>query len=232
VRQHTHLNALLAVRAILILVALLAIEFLLLFLIGPAVFAYTRHRIPAIPALWVLTAYCVFLLLHDPHFDRRRLGWRTEDAAALRQCAPQILGLWAVVVVIGIVLILKYAPGDFLNLPRSNPLIWALVMVLYPTLSVYPQGIVYRVFLFERYRAIFGAGWGILIASAAAFVFVHIVFRNPLALILTFLGGVLFGLRYWQTGSLFVSSFEHALYGCAIFTIGIGRSFYHAAVKR
>jgi uncharacterized protein len=105
-------------------------------------------------------------------------------------------------------------------------------MLLYPTLSVYPQGIVYRVFVFERYRPLFGAGWGIVLASAAAFVFVHIVFRNPLALILTFLGGVLFGLRYWQTGSLFVSSFEHALYGCAIFTIGIGRSFYHAAMRR
>jgi uncharacterized protein len=105
-------------------------------------------------------------------------------------------------------------------------------MVLYPTLSVYPQGIVYRVFMFERYRALFGASWGIVVASAAAFVFVHIVFRNPLALVLTFLGGVLFGLRYWQTGSLFVSSFEHALYGCAIFTIGIGRSFYHSAMRR
>lgn len=212
--------------------ALLAIEFLLLFFIGPAVFAYTRHRIPAIPALWAVTFYCLFILLHDPQFDRRRLGWRVEDAAATRQYAPQILCLWAVAVVIGIILILKYAPSDFLNLPRSKPLAWLLVMVLYPTLSVYPQGIVYRVFMFERYRPLFGAGWGIVVASAAAFILVHIVFRNPLALILTFLGGVLFGLRYWQTGSLLVSSFEHALYGCAIFTIGIGRSFYHAAMRR
>jgi uncharacterized protein len=212
--------------------ALLAIEFLLLFFIGPAVFAYTRHRIPAIPALWAVTAYCLFLLLHDPHFDRRRLEWRAEDAAALRHCAPQILGLWATAVAIGIVLILKYAPSDFLNLLRSNPLFWGLIMVLYPTLSVYPQGIVYRVFMFERYRPLFGAGWGIVVASAAAFVFVHIVFRNPLALVLTFLGGMLFGLRYWQTGSLFVSSLEHALYGCTIFTIGVGRSFYHAAMRR
>jgi uncharacterized protein len=210
----------------------LVIEFLLLFFAGPAVFAYTRHRIPAIPALWAVTAYCLFVLLRDPNFDRRCLGWRVEDAAALRQYAPQILCLWTAVVVVGIVLILKYAPADFLNLPRSKPLLWVLVIILYPTLSVFPQGIVYRVFMFERYRPLFGAGWGIVVASAAAFVFVHIVFRNPLALILTFLGGVLFALRYLQTESLFVSSFEHALYGCAIFTIGIGRSFYHAAMRR
>lgn len=210
----------------------LAAEFLLLFFVGPAVFAYTRHRIPAIPALWAVTAYSLFLLLHDPQFDRRRLGWRVEDAVALRQCAPQILCLWAAAVVVGILLILSFAPADFLNLPRSNPLFWGVVMVLYPVLSVYPQGIVYRVFMFERYRALFGVGWGIVVASAAAFVFVHIVFRNPLALVLTFLGGVLFGLRYWQTGSLFVSSFEHALYGCAVFTIGVGHSLIHSAIRR
>jgi membrane protease YdiL (CAAX protease family) len=103
---------------------------------------------------------------------------------------------------------------------------------LYPILSVYPQGIVYRAFIFERYRELFGPSWAIVLASAVAFAYVHIVFRNPLAIGLTFLGGVLFAYRYLQTGSLFVSSFEHALYGCAIFTIGLGRSFYHGAVRR
>jgi len=208
------------------------IEFLLLFFIGPAIFAYTRHRIPAIPALWAATVYCLFLLFRDPQFDGRRLGWRMEDAVVFRQSAPQILCLWAAVVVIGIVLILRFAPADFMNFPRSKLFLWGLSMLLYPTLSVYPQGIVYRVFMFERYRPLFGAGWGIVVASAVAFLFVHIVFRNPLALILTFLGGLLFALRYLQTESLLVSSFEHALYGCAIFTIGIGRSFYHAAMRR
>lgn len=48
--------------------ALLAIEFLLLFFIGLAIFA-TRRRIPAISALRVVTAYCLFLLLRDPQFD-------------------------------------------------------------------------------------------------------------------------------------------------------------------
>jgi membrane protease YdiL (CAAX protease family) len=69
------------------------------------------------------------------------------------------------------------------------------------------------------------------LASAISFAYVHIVFRNPLALALTFLAGLLFGFRYLQTGSLLVSSFEHALYGCAIFTIGLGRSFYYAAAR-
>src|SRR6516165_6773359 len=63
---------------------------------------------------------------------------------------------------IGVALVLRYAPSAFLNLPRSNPLLWGLVMVLYPLLSVYPQGIIYRAFLFDRYRSLYGSGWGMV----------------------------------------------------------------------
>jgi membrane protease YdiL (CAAX protease family) len=205
-----------------------AVEFLLLFIGGPALFAYTRHRIPAIPALWVLMAWCLYVLLHDSRFDRAHL-W---DADAFWHYAPQVLGLFGFVLFIGVVLIRRHAPELFLGLPRSKPRVWGALMVLYPVLSVYPQGIVFRAFIFDRYRDLFGPGWAIVTASAVAFAWVHIVFHNKLALILTGLGGVLFGLRYLQTGSLFISSFEHALYGCAIFTIGIGRSFYHAAMRQ
>ena len=205
-----------------------AIEFLLLFFAGPTLFAYARHRIPAIPALWLVMAYGLFILLHDPTFNRERL-W---NASVFWRYAPAILGLFAIAAAIGVVLVLRFAPDLFLAFPRSNPVFWALVMVLYPVLSVYPQGIIYRAFVFERYRDLFGSGWMMVVASAIAFAYVHIVFRNPLAIVLTFLGGFVFALRYLQTGSLFVSSFEHALYGCAIFTLGLGRSFYHGAVQR
>jgi hypothetical protein len=133
-------------------VAIHVIEFLSLFFIGPTLFAYARHRIPAIPALWVLTAYCLIILLHDPGFDRERL-W---NAAALSENALSILGLFAVAAVIGIVLVRRFAPKLFLSFPRSKPRVWSMVMVLYPILSVYPQGIVYRAFLFDRYRDLFG----------------------------------------------------------------------------
>jgi membrane protease YdiL (CAAX protease family) len=209
-------------------VALHAVEFLLLFLIGPTVFAYTRHRIPAIPALWALMAYCLFILLRDPGFDRASL-WNTAPFA---HYAPSILGIFTVAAAVGIVLVLRFGePGLFLNFPRSNPRLWSLVMVLYPLLSVYPQGIVYRAFVFHRYRDLFDPPWAIVLASAFAFTYVHIVFRNRLALVLTFLGGILFAMRFRQTNSLFVTSFEHALYGCFLFTVGVGRSFYHAATR-
>jgi hypothetical protein len=86
------------------------------------------------------------------------------------------------VAAIGTALVLRLAPELFLNFPRSNPLLWSLVMVLYPVLSVYPQGIIYRAFLFGRYRDLFGSGYAMVLASAIWFAYVHIVFRNPLAL--------------------------------------------------
>jgi membrane protease YdiL (CAAX protease family) len=206
-----------------------AVEFLLLFFIGPTIFAYTRHRVPAIPMLWALMAYCLFVLLRDPGFDRRSL-WNT---APLGQYAWAILGLFAVAAAIGIVLVLRFgSPGLFLNFPRSNPRLWSLVMILYPILSVYPQGIIYRAFVFDRYRDLFGPTWAIVLASAFAFTYVHIVYRNKLALALTLLGGILFGIRFVQTGSLFVTSFEHSLYGCFMFTVGVGRSFHHASARK
>jgi uncharacterized protein len=38
-----------------------------------------------------------------------------------------------------------------------------------------------------------------------------------------------FAWRYAETGWLFTSSFEYALYGCWMFTIGLGQYFYKGA---
>jgi membrane protease YdiL (CAAX protease family) len=205
-----------------------AIEFVLLFVVGPALFAFTRHRIPAIPALWVLTGWCLYVLLNDPSFDRARL-WNT---APFLHALPSILALFTLAVGIGVALVLRFKRDLFLGLVRSNPSLWGLLMVAYPVLSVYPQGIVFRAFFFERYHDIFGPRWLLVLASAFAFTWVHVIFRNPIALVLTGFGGLLFAMRYVQTSSLFVTSFEHALYGCAIFTIGVGRSLHHTSNRK
>jgi len=41
---------------------------------------------------------------------------------------------------------------------------------------------------------------------------------------------LLFAARYAETGSLATSSFEHALYGCWLFTVGLGQYFYHGTI--
>jgi membrane protease YdiL (CAAX protease family) len=103
-------------------------------------------------------------------------------------------------------------------------------MLAYPVLSVYPQGLLYRAFFFDRYATLFPGKWAMILASAAVFAFLHIIFRNWLAVALTFAGGLLFATRYSETGSMATSSLEHALYGCWLFTVGLGQYFYHGTI--
>ena len=119
------------------------------------------------------------------------------------------------------------APGLFLSLPLHRPRFWALIMLLYPLLSVWPQEIIFRRFLFARYEPIFGRAT--VAVSALAFGYAHIIFLNAWAVLLTLAGGWLFARSYAATRSLTFSGVEHALYGCLVFTIGLGQYFYTGA---
>ena len=143
--------------------------------------------------------------------------------------ALQVLLIFSLTAALIGVAVYLFAPQMLFNFVKRAPLFWALVMVLYAVLSVYPQGIIYRAFFFERYRTLFPNSVLLIVVSAVAFSFAHIIFRNPIAVIFTLVGGLLFAWRYSETGSLFTSSFEHALYGCWMFTVGLGQYFYKGA---
>ena len=119
-------------------------------------------------------------------------------------------------------------PHLFLSLPREHPILWLAIMVLYPVLSVWPQEVIFRRFLFHRYARVFGET-GVVLASALAFGFAHVIFLNPIAVTLTTAGGAMFAWNYARERSLYLACMEHALYGCLIFTIGLGQFFYTGA---
>jgi membrane protease YdiL (CAAX protease family) len=204
----------------------LLLEFLLLFLALPLAYRFSPVRIPALPLLWLVSGYALWQLLHDPQFDRTRL-W---NPAPLASHAVSILAIFTLVALLIWLGVRRYTPQLEWSFVRQHPAFWGLVMVAYPVLSVYPQGLLYRAFFFQRYAALFPGRWTMILASAAAFAFLHIVFRNPLAVALTFAGGLLFACRYAETGSLATSSCEHALYGCWLFTVGLGQYFYHGTI--
>jgi uncharacterized protein len=200
----------------------LILEFLLLFLVLPLAFRFKPFPFPPIPALWLLALYCWLRLRSDPSFDRRQL-W---NAAAFPGSLQQILIPFVLVALLTVLGVRWVCPEKLFSFPRRTPAFWVLVMVLYPVLSVYPQTVIYRVFICHRYRALFPGPLSLILASAAAFAFVHIIFRNPIAVTFTFVGGVLFAWRYLETGSAITSAFEHSLYGCLMFTVGLGQYFY------
>jgi len=204
----------------------LIMEFVIIFVVLPLAYRFSPFRIPVLPLLWVVAAYAWWRLLRDAHFDRAML-W---NAGALPGRLKWILPIFVIVAFAIWLAVHRFAPELEWGLLRRSPGFWALVMLLYPVLSVYPQGLLYRAFFFERYAGLFPGRWTMILASAAAFAFMHLIFRNWVAVSLTFAGGVLFAARYAETGSLATSSFEHALYGCWLFTVGLGQYFYHGTI--
>ncbi len=120
-------------------------------------------------------------------------------------------------------------PELLFNFMRGNPKFWLIVMLAYPLLSVVPQEIIFRRYLFARYEKLLSPA-AILLLSGLGFGFAHIAFNNWVAPILCAVGGLMFARTYQRTHSLALVSLEHALYGDFLFTLGLGRYFYHGAI--
>jgi membrane protease YdiL (CAAX protease family) len=204
---------------------LLVLEFSFLFIGLPLLIAY--RILPNLPIPYLLAAALAALLIlrHDPSFDSAQLISR----AGLRPQLPLLLLRDALFLALLGIAVHIFAPQLLFSFVKRAPVLWAAIMLLYPLLSVYPQELLYRAFFFHRYQPVFGSGWTMLLASAFAFGFVHIIFGNWLAVGLCVLGGLLFSFTYQQSGSLLLACLDHALFGNFIFTIGLGRFFYHGS---
>lgn len=201
-------------------------EFVAIFGLLPLTFFIWPTTGVLIPALVVGGVACVVVLWRDPAFDRRRLlnvravggQWRMIAAFGLIGMASMLAG------------VAYFDPDRLFWLPRNKPGLWAAIMIGYPLMSVYPQQVIYRAFLMHRYRAVFPGRWTMIAASGGAFCFGHVMFQSWLAIALTLIGGVLFAWRYDRSKSLAAVWLEHTVWGCLIFTIGLGTHFFLGAV--
>jgi membrane protease YdiL (CAAX protease family) len=205
----------------------LAAEFVSLFIVTPLLYLRFRHLIHPIPLLWCVAALSTYLLYRDGYFSGN--GFR-EARLRRKQMIFLLERFVFIAAIIGLFTIL-HDPGRFLSFPKTRTLLWLIVLFLYPILSVVPQGIVFRAFIFHRYGSLFGKGWGMIAVSGLTFSFAHLFYLNPVAALLTFAGGIMFAHTYLKSGSLWVSSMEHALYGDFIFTIGLGYYIYSGVVR-
>jgi membrane protease YdiL (CAAX protease family) len=104
----------------------------------------------------------------------------------------------------------------------NKPLFWIFILLIYTFLSVYPQELIYRTFYFKRYQTFFKNKYVLILSNALIFSLAHVFFGNQLVLALTFLGGILFAMTYYRTQSTLLVSIEHAIYGCWLFSVGMG----------
>ncbi len=202
-----------------------ALEFAALFVLLPLVIAWQGEvmRRWIIPQLLLMTALCLVLLWRDPTFDRRRLlAWPEQ----WRPCLLRI-GLLLILGGAGVWVMASLLPGVApFGLPREQPILWLAVLLLYPLFSALPQELIFRVFLFHRYRALFRKPWSLPLASAGVFALAHLVLGNWVALLLSLAGGLLFAYTYAKTQSLMLTTLEHGLWGNWLFTLGMGSYFY------
>lgn len=201
--------------------ARLAAEFVLLFVALPLVYRLGFIPLGKIPFLLLIVVGVAVVLARDPGFDRRLLWNAAPLGRELRRIAPLFLLAAA-----GIALYTAIAwPERLFDMPRTETSTWLLLLVLYPLLSVYPQELVYRTFFFHRYAALLPHPAVRIGANAAVFGFMHIVYDNWIAVVATAIGGLLFAWTWERSRSTLTVSVEHALFGCWMFTVGLGAFF-------
>jgi membrane protease YdiL (CAAX protease family) len=204
------------------------LELLALFVAVPAAIRWGRFRRSPLLILAGGCAAALAVLLLDPSFDRSRL-WNgaavIEHAGAIALlCAASLPVLYAVA--------RWLEPDEIFAMVRRRPWLWLLIMVAYPIVSVYPQELLYRAFLFQRYAPFLTTPAARIAVSAIVFAWGHVFFRRPwVAMLLTLVGGMVFAWHYEVTRSLAVASVEHAIFGDLVFSIGLGRYFFHRATR-
>ncbi|NND51898.1 MAG: CPBP family intramembrane metalloprotease [Flavobacteriaceae bacterium] len=127
-----------------------------------------------------------------------------------------------VIVIVTITYVWITDKSQLFNAMLDNSKLWVFILFFYSLFSVYPQELIYRTFFFQRYETLFKNKKLFLFLNAIVFSLAHIFFRNTLVMVLTFIGGILFALTFKRTRSTLQVSIEHAIYGCWLYTVGMG----------
>ena len=125
-----------------------------------------------------------------------------------------------------------FEPENLFNLPREHFGLWFAFIIFYPALSVLPQELIYRVYIFEVHKGLLNPPVWALLVSAASFSWLHIIFAGWFALAATFVAGLFLAWNYQQNryapGAIWPLVLEHSLYGQLAFTLGLYQYFFIA----
>lgn len=201
-------------------------EFMALFVVAPAALAAWIAFIPLFPAIIGMSVVGLALLTLTPGFRWREL----VDFSGLKGQGFLILGFTLVSALALSLMVALLAPTRFLELPQERPALWLAILALYPWFSVLGQEILYRTLFFKRYGALFPNDAARIGVNAAVFAFAHLLFQSWVPMAVTFAAGLIFGWAYLRTFSFPLVFVLHWIGGGLVFTLGLGRFFYHGAV--
>ena len=194
-----------------------AIEFFLLFILAPILMVLDFALVLKLSIGLLGFFYVIFVLLR---IEKNRfkiakdLNWRSF----WKQVARHLL----LIAIITTTYVYFTDASKLFNVMLDNSKLWIFILFFYSLFSVYPQELIYRTFYFQRYEGLFKSKRLFIFVNAIVFSLAHIFFRNTLVMLLTFIGGFLFALTFNKTRSTVMVSIEHAVYGCWLFTVGMG----------
>lgn len=198
-------------------------EFFLLFLALPVFLYFARNDLAPYLILFLISVlgWCLLLLLSDQRFKRFRL-WNLDK---LKEHLPYVLKTFAVAAIAILFASWYLTPEWLFKLPLDKTLIWLALLFIYPLFSAWPQEIIFRTFLFHRYKKIFKSKKLRIVISAGVFALAHLMFANWIAVVGSFIAGLVFAVTYVHSRSTLLVAIEHSLWGVWLFTAGLGVHF-------
>ncbi|MFH0757865.1 MAG: CPBP family intramembrane glutamic endopeptidase [Bacteroidota bacterium] len=198
------------------------LEFVILFFGIPLLIYLDKGFIHPSMIILPVLAFIFIVLRRTTDFQWKELTrWGISRRTMVKN---GIIALITLLLMLGYVLI--FEREHLFDLPRAHPWIYLAMCLFYPVFSAYGQEVIYRTFLFRRYGKLFGSGWPTILASGITFSFLHIVYYDPVSIILTFTGGIYFAQVYRQTRSVLFTAALHGVMGIILFGVGLGRYFW------
>lgn len=199
------------------------LEFTLLFLLLPVLLWQFNYLIAywVLPIVSVIGATCLWCLFIDKRFKRFRL----TNKLGFNKRIVKTLWLFLAFVLLSTGLFVLVAPEFLFTLPINRPQTWLLLIVFYPLFSALPQELIFRTFLFHRYKTILPRKRHRIWLSSTCFGFAHIIYGNWVAVLLSTIAGYCFSKTYAVSRSTLLVALEHSLWGVWLFTLGLGHFF-------
>jgi len=193
------------------------IELIIIFILVPVSFIFDyppalKLIIGALGFAYIL--YILFKVEKNTFKIRKDIDWKYFWKSTLVK--------FFLIAIITILFVWFTDAKNLFNVVINKPKLWILILLFYSIFSVYPQELLYRTFFFKRYQPIFKNEKVFILVNALLFSMAHLLFKNTLVLVLTFIGGILFAFTFLKTKSTFLVSIEHSIYGCWLFTVGMG----------
>jgi membrane protease YdiL (CAAX protease family) len=194
-----------------------SLEILIIFVLIPLSFAFNYAPILKLIIGVLGFSYIIYVL-----FKIEKIKIRIEKKINWKAFWKSTLIKLLIIMIITSLFVWFTDAKNLFTVMLNKPKMWVLILLFYSLFSVYPQELLYRTFFFQRYENLFKNEKIFIFINALLFSLAHLFFKNTLVLLLTFIGGILFAITFKKSKSTVLVSIEHSIYGCWLFTVGMG----------